>query len=78
MDLHRRSGAATVATGDGVRVDPRLLETEGIAEGLYLGAMIVASIETRRRITTNLIRYSMIYIVGADCGGSCPEDTATA
>ena len=33
------------------------------------------SIETRRRITTYLIRSNMIYIVGADCGVSCPEDT---
>ena len=46
-----------------------------VAEGLYLGAMIVASIETRRRITTYLIKSNMIYIVGADCGVSCPEDT---
>ena len=34
MDLHRRSDAATVATGDGVRVDPQLLETEGSGKAL--------------------------------------------
>jgi hypothetical protein len=34
VDLHRRSGAATVATGDGVRVGPRLLESEGSGRAL--------------------------------------------
>ena len=47
-----------------------------VAEGLSLDAMIVASIETRRRITTNLIRSNMIYIVGVDSESKGPEDTS--
>ena len=34
VNLHRRSGAATLATGDGVRVGPQLLETGGSGKAL--------------------------------------------